>query len=73
MAAVARVGKRTETLGDQVRRTENTTKEDMIKRLIIALFAAAVLSFVSTGCHTAHGAGEDISNAGQTIQNNTPP
>jgi predicted small secreted protein len=45
----------------------------MIKRLIIALFASAVLLFVSTGCHTAHGAGEDISSAGSAIQNNTPP
>jgi len=47
--------------------------KNMIKRLIIALFAAVLLSFVSTGCRTAHGAGEDISNAGQAIQNNTPP
>jgi len=45
----------------------------MIKRIVMALFAAAVLSFVSTGCHTAHVAGEDISNAGETIQTNTPP
>jgi hypothetical protein len=25
-----------------------------------------------TACNTARGAGEDISNAGQTIQNNVP-
>lgn len=44
----------------------------MMKRLFIALFAAAVLALAGTGCHTVHGAGEDISNAGQAIQNNTP-
>lgn len=43
-----------------------------MKRILIALFGAAMLCFASTGCHTVHGAGEDISNAGQTIQNNTP-
>ncbi len=45
----------------------------MIKRLLMAFLAAAVLAFVSTACHTVRGAGEDISNAGETIQNNTPP
>jgi predicted small secreted protein len=44
----------------------------MTKRLLIAFFTAAVLALIGTGCHTVHGAGEDISNAGQTIQNNTP-
>ena len=60
-------------VGRQTQKVEQTTKENMIKRLIIAIFAAAVLSFVSTGCHTVHGAGEDVSSAGQAIQNNTPP
>jgi predicted small secreted protein len=48
-------------------------KKEMIKRVLFAVFIAAVLSIVGAGCHTAHGAGEDISNAGQTIQENTPP
>ncbi len=45
----------------------------MIRRLMFAFFAAAALAIIGAGCHTAHGAGEDISNAGQTIQQNTPP
>jgi predicted small secreted protein len=45
----------------------------MLKRLFIALLAMAALTFAATGCRTAHGAGEDIENAGQAIQNNTPP
>jgi predicted small secreted protein len=45
----------------------------MTKRVIFALLAATVLSFVATACHTVHGAGEDISTAGNKIQNNTPP
>ncbi len=53
-------------------RSERNTKEKMMKRLVIGLFAAAVLCFAATGCHTVRGAGEDISTAGQTIQNNTP-
>ncbi len=44
----------------------------MIKRLIIAVIGAALLCLASTACHTVHGAGEDVSNAGQAIQNNTP-
>lgn len=45
----------------------------MTKRVIFALLAATVLSFVATACHTVHGAGEDISTAGNKIQDNTPP
>jgi len=45
----------------------------MIKRLIIALFAAAIFVVASTGCRTAHGAGEDIERAGENIQEHTPP
>ncbi len=45
----------------------------MTKRALIALLAATVLSFVATACHTVHGAGEDISTAGNKIQDNTPP
>jgi predicted small secreted protein len=45
----------------------------MIKKLLLAFFAAASLVVGLTGCHTVHGAGEDISSAGNKIQDNTPP
>ncbi len=45
----------------------------MIKRLLLMAFAAAALVVGVAGCHTAHGAGEDLSTAGDKIQNNTPP
>ena len=45
----------------------------MIKRLIMALFAAGIFVVAGTGCHTAHGAGEDIEKAGEKIQEHTPP
>lgn len=45
----------------------------MIKRMVLTLFALAALICGVTGCHTAHGAGEDIESAGQSIQNHTPP
>ncbi len=48
-------------------------KKSMIKRIVILLFAAASLITGVTACHTAHGAGEDIENAGQKVQENTPP
>ena len=40
------------------------------KKTVLCLLLAAV-SFVAFGCHTAHGFGEDMENAGQSIQNNT--
>jgi predicted small secreted protein len=45
----------------------------MTKRIVLLLFAAAALVVGSVGCRTAHGAGEDIENAGQAIQEHTPP
>ncbi|HVV73248.1 MAG TPA: entericidin A/B family lipoprotein [Verrucomicrobiae bacterium] len=45
----------------------------MIKRILLLLFAAASFAITVTACHTVHGAGEDISTAGQKIQENTPP
>jgi predicted small secreted protein len=45
----------------------------MIKKLLLAFFAAVSLLVGVTGCHTVHGAGEDISTAGDKIQENTPP
>ncbi len=44
-----------------------------MKRILIGLFAATLLSLVATACHTVHGAGEDISTAGNKIQENSPP
>ncbi len=60
------------TVGLVHRQKTYRPRRTMMKRILIALFGAAVLCLASTGCHTVHGAGEDISNAGQTIQNNTP-
>lgn len=48
-------------------------KESMIKRIFLLLVASASLVLSTIGCHTVHGAGEDIESAGQKIQNNTPP
>jgi predicted small secreted protein len=45
----------------------------MIKRILLLLCATASLVVGFTACHTAHGAGEDISAAGNKIQQNTPP
>ena len=48
-------------------------KRDMKKitqRLILAL-VAVVLTVAATGCRTAHGAGEDIENLGEKIQDGT--
>ena len=41
-------------------------------RFLIVLFAAALLGLVGVGCkHTANGAGQDISNMGDKIQEKT--
>jgi entericidin A len=49
----------------------------MMKRILLALLAAVVLSSAVTGCRTARGAGEDMEKAGQKIQDkadeHTPP
>lgn len=45
----------------------------MMKRIVLLLFATLTLAFGAVGCRTAHGAGEDIENAGQKIQEHTPP
>jgi len=39
-----------------------------LKRTIICLLLAVVGQIVFAGCHTAHGFGEDMENAGQSIQ-----
>jgi predicted small secreted protein len=45
----------------------------MIKRLVLLLFVAGTLAMGVAACHTVHGAGEDISTAGNKIQEHTPP
>ncbi|HWQ92751.1 MAG TPA: entericidin A/B family lipoprotein [Clostridia bacterium] len=40
----------------------------MIKRLLITVFAAAVMALAVTGCNTVEGAGEDIEDTGEVIQ-----
>lgn len=49
------------------------TADIMIKRILLLSFALFSLLMGATACHTAHGAGEDISTAGDKIQQNTPP
>jgi len=44
----------------------------MIKRIFLLLFATVTL-LGAIGCHTVHGAGEDLEDAGQKIQDKTPP
>jgi predicted small secreted protein len=40
--------------------------------LILSLFAASFLGLIATGCkHTAHGAGQDIEQMGEKIQEKT--
>ena len=41
------------------------------KRIIVLLFAIALLAVVGTGCNTAHGFGKDVQKAGEGIQNGT--
>jgi predicted small secreted protein len=54
---------------------EETNKQPtfMTKRIVLMLFATVALVVGAVGCRTAHGAGEDIENAGQKIQEHTPP
>ena len=48
-------------------------QKHMIKKtlLLFAFLASLVMSV--TACHTVHGAGEDISTAGDKLQEHTPP
>ncbi|HXS67418.1 MAG TPA: entericidin A/B family lipoprotein [Candidatus Polarisedimenticolia bacterium] len=43
----------------------------MLKRTLILVLIALVGQIAFTGCRTAHGFGEDMENAGQSIQNKT--
>jgi predicted small secreted protein len=42
-------------------------KKHMLKRILLGLFAAALLIGVS-GCNTVEGAGEDIESVGEELQ-----
>jgi predicted small secreted protein len=53
--------------------TSAVQKMVMIKRMVLLLFATLTLVLGSVGCRTVHGAGEDIQNVGQSIQEHTPP
>ena len=43
----------------------------MIKKILLLAFAAFALIINTTGCRTAHGAGEDMERAGEKIQDKT--
>jgi len=45
----------------------------MMKRILLLSLAAVALIVGTMGCHTVHGAGEDIESTGQAIQEHTPP
>jgi predicted small secreted protein len=42
-----------------------------LKRLAVLFCLTAVLILVNTGCHTAHGFGKDMQDAGEGIQKGT--
>lgn len=41
-------------------------------RIAAVLFVTGMLAFAGLGCHTAHGFGHDVKDAGQGIENHTP-
>ena len=41
------------------------------KRIAVLLLVTTLLALVGVGCNTAHGFGQDVSHAGQGIQNGT--
>ncbi len=45
----------------------------MIKKTLLLFAFLASLAMSVTACHTVHGAGEDISTAGDKLQEHTPP
>lgn len=42
-----------------------------IKRSLVLLFVAAFLAIIGLGSNTAHGFGQDMQNAGESIQDGT--
>ena len=50
----------------------DTIMKNIIQGLVLSLFVTALLVATTTGCkHTARGAGEDIENMGEKIQEKT--
>ena len=41
------------------------------KIILVLLFVATLLALVTSACHTAHGFGRDMEDAGQKIQEKT--
>jgi len=41
------------------------------KRIVVLLFVTALLVIAGVGCNTAHGFGQDMESAGDSIQNGT--
>lgn len=50
-------------------RVMNKRKEDDMKKICLLSLLAVILMTSITGCNAAQGAGKDIENAGQHIQN----
>ncbi len=46
-------------------------KMKTVKRGVMCLLLAAMSFVAFVGCHTAHGFGEDVEDAGQSIQHGT--
>ena len=42
-----------------------------LEKVVYCLVLAGTTLLLFTGCHTAHGFGEDMENAGQSIQDKT--
>jgi predicted small secreted protein len=40
-----------------------------MKQMLLCLLFAVLGQVIFSGCHTAHGFGEDVESAGQSIQN----
>ena len=43
----------------------------LTKRIVVLLFATALLAIVGIGCNTAHGFGKDVEKSGEKIQDGT--
>jgi predicted small secreted protein len=50
---------------------QGTHMTTSLKRFAVLLCLTALLAVVSTGCHTAHGFGKDMQDAGEGIQHGT--
>jgi predicted small secreted protein len=42
-----------------------------VKKIVVCLFLVALSVAAFSGCRTAHGFGEDMENAGESIQHGT--